>query len=167
MRHLAADAGTRERGAVRARSVPLALSAPVAIVCRNFGWLASEGIWKPSLVELSYGRDYQDEIETALIEFADNDSYRIGRMGSLPLHELARIYGGKLADQLEQSMIDLELAVFEPRSHNLLAHQDVAAIVLAITAKYVAASTAAALCGVSWAKVPGVVDVILLRDVRM
>jgi len=105
----------------------------------DLGWLASEGIWKPTRVELSYGRDYKDEIETALIEFADNDSYRIGRMDSLPQHELARIYAGKLADQLEQSMIDLDLAVGEPRSRNLLAHQEVAAIVLAITAKYVAA----------------------------
>lgn len=106
----------------------------------DLGWLASEGIWRPTRADLSYGRDYRDEIESALIEFADNDNYRIGFIDSLPQPELARIYVGKLADQLVQSMIDLGLAVAEPRSHNLLAHPEVAAIVLAITAKYVAAN---------------------------
>lgn len=106
----------------------------------DLGWLSSEGIWKPTRVDLSYGRDYQDEIETALLEFADNDSYRIGLRDPMQHHELARIYAGKLANQLEQSMIDLGLAVAEPRGHNLLAHREVAAIVLAITAKYISAN---------------------------
>lgn len=103
-------------------------------------WLASEEIWKPTRVDLSYGRDYREEIENALLEFADNDSYRIGPSSSLRQHELTRIYEGKLAAQLERSMADLGLAVVERRSGNLLVHREVAAIVLAITAKYLAAA---------------------------
>jgi hypothetical protein len=101
-------------------------------------WLESNGLWRPTHVNLGYAEGYRDEIENVLLEFADRDSYRFDDINSLPSHDLARIYAGKLARELEQSMVDLRLAVVEPRRGSLLAHREVAAIVLTITAKYIA-----------------------------
>jgi hypothetical protein len=106
----------------------------------DLGWLASEGVFIPTYIRLGYAAGYRDEIETALLEFADNDSYRFGSDSPPAPHELTRIYAGKLTRELEQSMTDLDLALVDRGSRNLLAHRDVAAIVLAITAKYVAAA---------------------------
>jgi hypothetical protein len=103
-------------------------------------WLASEGIWVPTYVDLAYDAAYRDEVETALLEFADNDNYRIGASISLSRSGLMRMYERKLAEQLERSMVDLDLAIVERRGGDLLVHAHVAAIVLAITAKYLAAS---------------------------
>jgi hypothetical protein len=111
-----------------------------AVASGDLGWLASKGVWTPTYVELGYAAGYRDEIETALLEFADNDNYRVGSASPTARHELTRIYTGKLAGDLEQSMVDLKLALVDRRSRDLLAHRDVAAIVLAITAKYVAAA---------------------------
>lgn len=82
----------------------------------------------------------RDEIETALLEFADSDKYRVGSADSTERYELTRIYAGKLAGELTRSMETLELALVDNRSGDLLAHREVAAIILAITAKYVAAA---------------------------
>lgn len=65
-------------------------------------WLADEGIWSPSSVDIGYSEGYRDEIKTALLEFADRDDYRI-----VTPTLRTRIYAGKLAQQLEQSMVDL------------------------------------------------------------
>ena len=65
-------------------------------------WLADEGIWSPSSVDIGYSEGYRDEIKTALLEFADRDDYHI-----VTPTLRTRIYAGKLAQQLEQSMVDL------------------------------------------------------------
>ena len=91
-------------------------------------------VFDSTYVELGYAAGYRDEIETALLEFADNDNYRVGSASPTAWHELTRIYTGKLAFELERSMVDLHLALVDQRSRDLLAHRDVAAIVLAITA---------------------------------
>jgi Family of unknown function (DUF6236) len=105
----------------------------------DLGWLESKGVWTPTYVRLDYTADYRDEIETSLLEFADNDNYRVGSFGSTERYDLTPIYAEKLADQLEWSMETLELAR-RRRNGDLLVHRNVAAIVLAITAKYVAAA---------------------------
>lgn len=115
--------------------------APTTVVTNgDLGWLTSEGVFIPTYIELGYAAGYRDEIETALLEFADNDNYRLGSDSPPAPHELEQIYAGKLARELERSMTDLDLALIDRGNHNLLAHRDVAAIVLAITAKYVAAA---------------------------
>lgn len=94
----------------------------------DLGWLASEGVWTPTYVELDYTADYQDEIETALLEFANNDNYRMGSADFTERYEVTPIYARKLAPELTQSMEDLELAQVDPGSGHWLVHRDVAAI---------------------------------------
>lgn len=114
------------------------VSPATEIESGDLGWLASNGIWRPTRVNIQYAEGYRDEIENVLLEFADHDKYRLGGADFELPNEVARIYVGKLARELEHSMVELRLARIEPWSGNLLAHREVAAIVLTITAKYIA-----------------------------
>ena len=103
-------------------------------------WLIDEGAWRPQEVKwIRDSIDYESEVHAALNTFASDPQYKFG--GDLPPSgELTRLYLGKLSYFVEEGLQELELAGrrrFDERY--MVVHQEVAAVVLAITAKHMAA----------------------------
>jgi len=107
---------------------------------QDIQWLQSEGYWSPSFVPyLDASYQYIDEVETALLEFASDAKYRWSTDGTNFPQRIARIRLGKLTQRLESAMSELDLAIPDKSHNGLLVHEQVAGIVLAITAQYLAA----------------------------
>src|SRR5262249_27730270 len=103
-------------------------------------FLADEGIWRPTFARAIYLGGYQREIEDTLLEFADHERFRVGGTGARPAFaDLASVQVGKLAYHIESAFQTLDLAVCDPGNDRVYLHREVAAMVLSITAKYVAA----------------------------
>jgi hypothetical protein len=103
-------------------------------------WLRDEGIWIPTTVSLGYAEGYKDEVEAVMLRFADRPGYRFRQHEIPPAGETERLYVGKLSSAIESSLLDLSLAKLGRYGGTLIVHREVAAMILAITAKFVAAS---------------------------
>lgn len=104
----------------------------------DLAWLAGEGLWSPTTVRSGLSHEYIGEVEDALLYFADLPEYRFGRGGMPPPGDLTRIYMGKLTHQVEDAVKELGLGHLGRFGGHVAVHRDVAAAILAITAKHVA-----------------------------
>ena len=104
----------------------------------DFRWMLDEGIWEPCHADDvgSLGPDYVPDVEDVLLQYADRPGYHPS--GSPAGPPFVRVYLGKMGWQVEQALEDLGLA--EGRHDwSLRVHEEVAAALLAVTAKHVAA----------------------------
>ncbi|MBF5033051.1 hypothetical protein IRY44_25175 [Micromonospora sp. ANENR4] len=103
-------------------------------------WLMDEGLWAPTTVSSGYVEGYKEEIEAVMLRFADRPGYQFRRNDMPPARETERLYVGKLSAEIENSLLDLGLAKLGRYGGTLIVHHEVAAIILAVTAKFVAAT---------------------------
>ncbi len=103
----------------------------------DLAWLEREDLWRPTTASWLDDPTYRDDIETALLSFADNHRYRFNKMFMSP-RLVDRLYLGKLAAEIEDTLSELQLAKLG-RPGFLVVHRDVQTLILAVTAKYLAA----------------------------
>ncbi len=103
----------------------------------DLAWLADEGAWRPTTASWLSDPSYRDDIETALLAFADNRRYRFNKAFVSP-RKVDRLFLGKLRYEIEDTLRELQLA--KPgHAGYLIVHRDVQTLILAVTAKYIAA----------------------------
>lgn len=100
-------------------------------------WLENEGYYSGTEVRW-FGEleDYLDEVRGALEKFAASPAMRMG--ADVDPASVSTLRLGKLDHSVEQSLVDLNLATPRRGERSLIVHQRVAAVILAITARYVA-----------------------------
>jgi len=102
-------------------------------------WLEEEGLWEPTFAYWLSDAAYRDEIETVLLEFSDSRHLRLPLISgnhTWPGAVLLKL--GKLSYFIEEGLAGLGLG---HRCHDgIYVHEEVAAIILAITARHTAAA---------------------------
>jgi hypothetical protein len=101
-------------------------------------WLSEAGLWRPTHTNTLYDiREYREEIESALLFFTYGLEYRF--VGGNPPAPTTKILLGKMEYAIEVLLFELNLASPRFQDHTgILVHREVAAVILAITAKYAA-----------------------------
>jgi hypothetical protein len=108
----------------------------------ELAWLEREGCWRPTRARWLDDPTFHDDVETALLTFADHRRFKFDPALAPPTTP-DRLALGKLNHQIEDSLLQLQLA--QPGNPRYLqVHPEVGAVILAVTAKYLAVHDRAA-----------------------
>ncbi len=112
-----------------------------AAVRADYTWLRREGHWRPTAVTHLSGEEpaYLLDATAALDAFATDPGYRFDGGHFPPPDRLTSLYLGKLSHPIELGLLERRLAKLGRYGGHLMVHEEIAAILLSVTAKYVAA----------------------------
>lgn len=102
-------------------------------------WLVDEGLWRAESPPESFGEDYFEEVGLALQEFATQSVY-LATTGRIRPEDLTILKLGKLDYAIEEQLGMFGLSITTSRTRgDLWVHKEVGVVLLAVTAKHIAA----------------------------
>ncbi|MEQ9162686.1 MAG: DUF6236 family protein, partial [Ilumatobacter fluminis] len=104
-------------------------------------WLRGEGLYDRAIVRSGLGQGYLSDVEDALLIFADVPEFRFSGSTFPPLADLVRMYLGKLTEEVERLLQELQLCKLGRFGGTVSVHRAVAEVLLSVTARHYAASS--------------------------